>query len=347
MPFVDEAVKGDPSIFPPPEVMAKLFTDRDLRTAGGPDDHPALDQGADRAIAGAAAVRGGFSRRPGWRSSPAPAAPAEEIHVYNWADYIGPDTLAAFEAETGIEVVYDVFDSNEVLEAKLLAGSSGYDVVVPTSTFLRRQIPAEVYQTLDREKLPHWKNLDPALLRSAEADDPGNAYGAVYLWGTNGIGYNVAEVAERLGEEAPVDSWALVFDPRRREARRLRHHHARHRLGDGAAGARLSRADRRIRPGPSDLEKAAALFEAVRPYVRYFNAVAVHYDLAAGEVCVSVGFSGDVFMAADRGRRGGGDRLFGAEGRRHALVRHAGDPGRRAEPGRGACLHRLPAQARR
>jgi putrescine transport system substrate-binding protein len=124
------------------------------------------------------------------------AAPAlvhgAEVHVYNWADYIAPDTVAKFEAETGIRVVYDVYDSNEVLEAKLLAGNSGYDVVVPTSTFLLRQVNVEVYQPLDRTKLPHWDNLDAALMADAAADDPANAHSAVYLWGTNGIGYNVA-----------------------------------------------------------------------------------------------------------------------------------------------------------
>ena len=194
--------------------------------------------------------------------------------------------------------------SNEVLEAKLLAGSSGYDVVVPTSTFLRRQIPAEVYQPLDREKLPHWKNLDPALLRSAEADDPGNAYGAIYLWGTNGIGYNVAKVAERLGEEAPVDSWALVFDPA--YAAKLADCGITM-LDTASEMVPLALAYLGLPPDSTraeDLEKVAALFEAVRPYVRYFNAVQYNTDLAAGEVCVSVGFSGDVFMAADEAAEG-------------------------------------------
>ena len=229
---------------------------------------------------------------------------AEEIHVYNWADYIGPETIKAFEAETGIKVVYDVYDSNEVLEAKLLAGSAGYDVVVPTSTFLRRQIPAEVYQPLDREKLPHWQNLDPELMQAAEADDPGNAYAAVYLWGTNGIGYNVGKVAERLGADAPVDSWALVFDPA--YAAKL-------------ADCGITMLDTASEMVPlalaylglpvdstkaEDLGKVADLFAAVRPYVRYFNAVQYNNDLAAGEVCVSVGFSGDVFMAADAAAEG-------------------------------------------
>ena len=140
-------------------------------------------------------------------------AQENEIHVYNWSDYIAEDTVAKFEAATGIKVVYDVYDSNEVLEAKLLAGSSGYDVVVPTSSFLQRQIGAGVYQPLDKAKLPNLANMDPELMEKAAAYDPGNEHATIWMWGTTGIGYNVNAVEERLGAEAPTDSWALVFDP--------------------------------------------------------------------------------------------------------------------------------------
>ncbi len=229
---------------------------------------------------------------------------ADEIHVYNWSDYIGPDTIAEFEAETGIKVVYDVYDSNEVLEAKLLAGNSGYDIVVPTSTFLRRQIPAEVYRTLDREKLPNWENLDPDLMADAEADDPGNAHGVVYLWGTNGIGYNVAKVAERLGDDAPTDSWALVFDPE--YAAKLADCGITM-LDTASEMVPLALAYLGLPPDSTDtadLQKVAALFASVRPYVRYFNAAQYNTDLANGEVCVSVGFSGDIFIAAEEAAEG-------------------------------------------
>jgi len=235
----------------------------------------------------------------------APAlASAAGLHVYNWADYIAPDTVARFEAETGIKVTYDVYDSNEVLEAKLLAGNSGYDVVVPTSTFLRRQIPAGVYRPLDRAKLPNWDNLDPMLMAGAEADDPGNAHGVIYLWGTNGIGYNVAKVKERLGEDAPVDSWALVFDPA--YAAKLADCGITM-LDTASEMVPLALAWLGLPPDsmkPEDLDKVAALFAAIRPYVRYFNAVQYNNDLASGEVCVSVGFSGDVFVAADQAADG-------------------------------------------
>jgi putrescine transport system substrate-binding protein len=227
------------------------------------------------------------------------------VHVYNWSDYIAEDTVAKFEAATGIKVVYDVYDSNETLEAKLLAGNSGYDVVVPTSQFLQRQVAAGVYQKLDRSKLPNLKNMDPELMEAASAYDPGNEHAVIYMWGTTGIGYNVAAVEERLGAEAPVDSWALVFEPQYAA-----------KLAD--CGITLLDSSTDILPSalaylgldptsedPEDFEKAAALVEGVREYIRYFHSSQYISDLANGEVCVSVGFSGDVFIAADRAEQAG------------------------------------------
>ena len=135
------------------------------------------------------------------------------LHVYNWSDYIAPDTLENFQKETGIKVVYDVFDSNEVLEAKLLAGKSGYDIVVPSNPFLAKQIKAGVFQKLDKSKLSNWQNLDVDLLKALEPSDPGNQYSIPYLWGTIGYAYNAEKVKAVLGADAPVDSWDLVFKP--------------------------------------------------------------------------------------------------------------------------------------
>ena len=135
------------------------------------------------------------------------------LHVYNWSDYIAPDTVEKFTKETGIKVVYDVFDSNETLEAKLLAGKSGYDIVVPSNNFLAKQIKAKVYQPLDKSKLPNWKNLDPNLLKTVEVSDPGNLYAFPYMWGSIGIGYNPEKVKAVLGDNAPVNSWDLLFKP--------------------------------------------------------------------------------------------------------------------------------------
>src|SRR6202012_4781383 len=142
-------------------------------------------------------------------------AAAEEpvLHVYNWSDYIAPDTIPNFEHETGIKVTYDVYDSNEVLEAKLLAGQSGYDIVVPSaSPFMAREIKAGAFRALDKAKLPNLKNLDPAMLALAAQAAPGNQYGVPYLWSVTGIGYNEALVAKALGSDGPRDTLALLFD---------------------------------------------------------------------------------------------------------------------------------------
>ncbi len=235
----------------------------------------------------------------GLAASPALAAEGE-LHIYNWSDYIAEDTVAKFEAETGIKVVYDVYDSNEVLEAKLLAGSSGYDLVVPTSSFLQRQIGAGVYQPLNKDLLPNLVNMDPDLMERAAAYDPGNEHSVIYMWGTVGIGYNVEKVRERLGEDAPVDQWKLVFDPEYAS-----------KIADCGLTFLDSKTDMLetalnylgFDPNSKDadeLEQAKDLLLAVRPYVRYFSSSQYISDLANGEVCVSVGFSGDVFIAADR-----------------------------------------------
>jgi len=236
---------------------------------------------------------------------------AQELHVYNWSDYIAEDTVAKFEAETGIRVVYDVYDSNEVLEAKLLAGSSGYDLVVPTSNFLQRQVAAGVYMPLDRAKIPNLANLDPDLMARAAAYDPGNEHAAIYLWGTDGIGYSVQKVAERLGEQAPVDSWSLIFDPENAA-----------KLAD--CGITMLDSPTDILPlalnylglsplstDPAELEQAAALLEKIRPHVRYFHSSQYISDLANGEVCVSIGWSGDVLIAMDRAIEAGNNVEIG------------------------------------
>ncbi len=134
------------------------------------------------------------------------------LNVYNWSDYIAEDTIPKFEAETGIKVNYDVFDSNELVEAKLLAGSSGYDVVVPSGFFLERQAAAGVFKELDKSKLPNLANMDPDVMAATAAHDPDNKHSVDYMWGTTAIGYNVAKLAERLGDQ-PVDTWDIVFKP--------------------------------------------------------------------------------------------------------------------------------------
>ncbi|MEL0611583.1 extracellular solute-binding protein [Marinomonas arenicola] len=227
----------------------------------------------------------------------------EELKFFNWSDYIGEHTIENFEKQTGINVVADVFDSNEVLEAKLLAGSSGYDVVVPTASFMGRQIQAGAFQKLDKSKLPNLKNIDPELLSYLQNADPGNQYGVPYLWGTTGIGYNKKKVEEVLGKDAPVDSWDLVFKPE--NMKKLQQ-----------CGVMFLDSPDELYPlalnylgmdpntrNPKDYALDSApvkLLDSVRPYVSQFHSSAYISALANGDICVAIGWSGDVIQAQDR-----------------------------------------------
>jgi putrescine transport system substrate-binding protein len=227
------------------------------------------------------------------------------VHIYNWSDYIGEDTLAEFRKATGIKPVYDVFDSNETLEGKLLAGRSGYDVVVPSNHFLGKQIKAGAFQKLDKSKLPNWSNLDPALLKQLNVNDPGNQYAVPYLWGTNGLGYNVDKVKAALGDDVEIDSWAIVFEPE--NIKKL----------SSCGVAFLDSGDEMLpamlnylgldpnSQDPEDYAKAEAKLAAVRPYVTYFHSSKYVSDLANGNICMAVGYSGDVFQAAERADEAG------------------------------------------
>jgi putrescine transport system substrate-binding protein len=224
---------------------------------------------------------------------------AGTVHIYNWSDYIGENTLADFQKETGIKPVYDVFDSNETLEGKLLAGRTGYDVVVPSNHFLGKQIKAGAFQKLDKAQLPNYSNLDPVLLKRLEQNDPGNLYAVPYLWGTNGIGYNVDKIKAVLGVDK-IDSWAAVFEPE--NIKKL------HSCGV----AFLDSADEMMptvlnymglnanSTNPEDYKKAEAKLLAVRPYVTYFHSSKYIADLANGDICIAIGFSGDMFQAKNR-----------------------------------------------
>lgn len=220
------------------------------------------------------------------------AQAAGELHIYNWSDYIAEDTVAKFEKETGIKVSYDVYDSNEVLQSKLSAGSTGYDLVVPTSNFLGKQIDANIHQKLDKSKLPNWKNLDPELLKRLEAVDPGNQYAVPYLWGTNGIGINVDKVKAVLGEEFPRDSYDLIFKPEYMEKL-------------AKCGVTFLDSPSEVFPvvlnylklDPNSLNEkdytgpVYELMAKLKPYIRYFHSSQYINDLAGGEVCVVYGWS--------------------------------------------------------
>lgn len=222
------------------------------------------------------------------------------VHFYNWSDYIDESTLPNFEAETGIKVIYDVFDSNEVLEAKLLSGQSGFDLVVPTNDFLGKQIQAGAFQKLDKSLLSNWSNLDPVIMKNLDAVDPGNQYAFPYMWGTTGIGYNEEKVLAVLGGSAPLDSWSLVFDPQNL-AKLQECGVAMLDAPTEIMGAALNYLG--LDPNSTnkdDYEKAEALLMELRQHVTYFHSSRYINDLANGDICVAVGWSGDVAQAAAR-----------------------------------------------
>ena len=229
------------------------------------------------------------------------AGSAKVVNVYNYSDYIAEDTIPNFEAATGIKVTYDVFDSDEMVETKLLAGDSGYDVVVPTLNFFGRQIQAGVFLELDKSKLPNLANLDPAIMERIAGQDPGNKYGVPYMVGTTGIGYNVAKLKERFGDDTAIaNSWDLVFKPENIA-----------KMKD--CGVTLLDTPADMLPialnylgldphssSEADLKKAAELLKSIRPYVQNFHSSQYVSSLANGSTCLVVGWSGDILQARDR-----------------------------------------------
>ncbi len=221
------------------------------------------------------------------------------VNVYNWSDYIAPGVLDAFTKETGIQVKYDTFDSNDILETKLLAGRSGYDVVVPSGNFMARQIQAGVFQKLDKAKLPNLVNLWPEIAKRLAVYDPGNQYAVNYMWGTVGIGFNVAKAKERLGT-TKIDSWDIVFRPENLAKFKDCGVH----MLDSAEDV-LSAALHYLRLDPNsktqnEIERAAELVGKIRSSVRKFHSSEYLNALAGGEICFVVGFSGDVKQAQKR-----------------------------------------------
>ena len=223
-----------------------------------------------------------------------------KLNIYNWSDYIAEDTISNFEAETGIQVTYDMYDSNEVLEAKMLAGSSGYDLVVPTADFLARGREAGAYQDMDISKIPNAKNQNPQIQAQADEMTGSTNAGLVYMWGSTGIAYNEDMIAERLGEDAPTDSWSLILEP--------------------ANAAKLEDCGIAVLDAPTDVlpnimtylgydgtsmkeahfEAAGEALTAIRPYLRYINSSQSINDIANGDICAAIMWSGDAFQAAYR-----------------------------------------------
>jgi putrescine transport system substrate-binding protein len=238
----------------------------------------------------------------------APAAGSEEpvLNVYNWADYIGPTTLADFEREFGIKINYDIYDSSEVVDTKLMAGRSGYDIVIHSATFSHRLMPAGIYLPLQREKLPNWEHLDPRLLGIFESFDPGMRYSAPYMWGTMGFSYNVDMVRARA-PDAPLDSAAFVFEP---EYAALFADCGLTLLDsptDVIPAALLYLGYQANSMNPDELKKAELLLKGIRPYIKYFDSTKMLIDMPNKEVCVAMSWSGDYSVAWRRARDAGID----------------------------------------
>lgn len=230
----------------------------------------------------------------------AAAQAARVVNVYNWSDYIEPKVIEDFTKETGIKVQYDTFDANETLETKLLAGKSGYDVVVPTGYFLERQIKAGVFQKLDKSKLKNLRNVWPEIASRLAAYDPGNQYAVNYMWGTTGIGFNVKAVRERLGSTGKIDSWEIVFKPDNLAKFRDCGIHMLDSADDIIPAALHFLGLNPNSNESKDLEKAVELLAKIRPLVRKFHSSEYLNALASGEICLVVGWSGDIKQAQKR-----------------------------------------------
>lgn len=226
---------------------------------------------------------------------------AGEVRIYNWSDYIEESILEDFEKETGIKVVYDVFDSDELLEAKLLAGKSGYDVVFPSSIFMGRQIQAKLFQPLQQEKLPNRKHIWAFIADKVAIYDPENQYSVNYMWGTTGIGIN-AEKIKAVAPDAPLDSWAMVFDPQYAEKIAKCGIHVLDTPNDVISAALAYEGKDPTSLKKEDLLGTQATLEKIRPYVRLFNNSSYLDALANGDICLAVGYSGDVIQAAERAK---------------------------------------------
>lgn len=243
----------------------------------------------------------GFAAAVALLLSLAPATAQQRVvNFYNWSNYMAPSVLEDFTKETGIKVVYDTFDANETLETRLLAGKSGYDVVVPTGYFLQRQIMAKVFLPLDKSKLPNLVNTWPFVTKQLAAYDPGNKYGANYMWGTTGIGYNVKMAEKILGPGVKIDSWDFVFKPENLAKFKDCGIHMLDSADDILPAAQSYLGIDPNSTKQADLEKAADLVSKVRPFVRKFHSSEYLAALASGEICFVVGWSGDVMQARSR-----------------------------------------------
>lgn len=234
-----------------------------------------------------------------WSFSCIVLAEQGKLHIYNWSDFIAPDTITNFEKQSNIKVTYDVYDSNEMLDGKLMSGNTGFDLVAPTDSFLARQIQVGIYLPLDKQKLPNYHHLDDKFMQMMTIHDPDNLYAIPYLWQSTGIGYNVNKVKEILGVDVPLDSWQLIFNVE--NLKKL-----------SKCGVAFLDAPSEMFPtvlnylgkdpnskNPQDYELATQFLEKLRPYVTYFHNSKYINDLSGGDICVAIGWSGDIMQSAD------------------------------------------------
>lgn len=257
------------------------------------------------AAALALAACGGQDAAPAAEGAKPDGAAKRQVNVYTWSDYVPGDAVERFTRETGIEATVDVYDANEILEAKLLAGQSGYDVIFPSAPFAQQHIANGLYATLDKAQLPNLGNIDPALAQGVLVADPEGTHLVPYMWGTTAIGINVGKVREILGPDAPIDTWGLIFDPA---------------YSDKLAACGIGILDdqqeafsaalfwKGMDPngmGNNEIDVVREAFAPVRKNIRYFSSSRYIDDLANGEICVAMGYNGDVVQARERAKEAG------------------------------------------
>ena len=224
------------------------------------------------------------------------------LNVYNWSDYIAKDTIPNFEKQTGIKVKYDVYDSDDTLQAKLLTGRAGYDIVVPTSNFMAKQIEAGIYQKLDKSKIPNLKNLDPTLMKLVAGADPGNQYAVPWAYGTDGLGYNMTKVQSILGKDVDLANWDILFKPQYLSKLKGCGVSVLDQANDVFTVALFYLGLDPNSKNPADYTKAFELLKTIRPYITQFNSSGYINDLANGDICFAFGWSGDVTIAKSRAK---------------------------------------------
>ena len=251
------------------------------------------------------AACGGGEQAPTTDAAKPDGAATRQVNIYTWSDYVPDDAVERFTRETGIEVTVDVYDANEILEAKLLAGQSGYDVIFPSAPFAQAHIANGLYATLDKTQLPNLPNIDPALAKGVLVADPEGTHLVPYMWGTTAIGINVAKVREILGPDVPLDSWGLIFDPA--ISSRL----AACGIGilddqqEAFSAALFWKGMDPNGMGNNEVEIVKQAFAPIRENIRYFNSSRYIDDLANGEICVAMGYNGDVVQARERAKEAG------------------------------------------